>query len=1040
MPGSVVPYGEELPSIPGRDPAEAPRSHLVRAPGGTYAIEDGRRPSKALLVNSLREAVAHWRDAGYPGASEVTRELFRYWFDDDHILASGAPWRYHFGQREAIETLAFLIDVEHFDDLRPVVDKYGETFESNRLMKHGIQHQTGTDGQRRIVRFFPELESESTQALPPENLLRYAFKAATGSGKTVVMALVVAWAYFHRARVTGSTMSRNFLVLAPNIIVYQRLVRDFGSNAIFENLPIIPPAWRGSFDLKTILRGESTEPSPTGTLFLTNIQQVYERRDDAWTPENAVAALLGRPVNKDLASHERSTLERIRSLPDLIAINDEAHHVHDEDLEWAKTLLSLRSKLRLWLDFSATPKDQNGTFYSWIVSDYPLPQAVEDGIVKAPIIVQRVDRADPEDVTADNVVEAYGEWLTAAISRWREHRAAYAGAGQQPVLFIMAEKSDYADKIGRWLVETKELGFRQRDVLVIHTNLAGDILKGDLEAARQAAATIDEPSNPVKVIVSVMMLREGWDVRSVTVVLGLRPFTAKAQILPEQAVGRGLRLMPAVEGTQTLEVMGTRAFEDFVKQLEAEGLSVPVSKKPPNLPIIIEPIKERSGFDIAIPLTRPLFEHSMVKLGDLTPGSIGPLTSMSDVVVGDQLQFILAFMTTGSTLGEIAVDYPVDLPQVSIGRLTELVLHKAQIPGRFAELYPIIERYLRDVAFGRSVDLEERTVKVALSNFILRGRLANEIARRVSELTVEERPVEFEEQEFRLSNLQPFAWRRQHLQLNRTIFNFVAVYNDYEKRFAEFLDSRPDIDRWAALAEQFTRFHVTYLSANGALKRYYPDFLAVQTVDGREVNWILETKGRVWKDTAHKDSGIATWCHALRDQTGQDWRYRRIDQLVFDKGQFATFEDLITTIDSSAPGLFGKAVVNRADLAPAEEPFLRRVLGLLDVSGWLTEAIPGAVDPPLFRALDPMDRDYVVAVFEGPRHVSRSEIEHLVSTLKTADHAGGRWLAVTESAFSPDALATSHDTPLVGMVRAEFEALVLSVAESSADAVPKASN
>src|SRR6266571_3420428 len=137
MPVSVVAYGEELPSIPGREPWEPPRNHLVREPGGKYGIEEGRRPSKALLVNGLRDAVTNWRDAGYPGASDITRELFRYWFDNDHPLADGSLWRYHFGQREAIETLAYLVEIERFTDLKPAVDKYGESFEGSRLIKHG---------------------------------------------------------------------------------------------------------------------------------------------------------------------------------------------------------------------------------------------------------------------------------------------------------------------------------------------------------------------------------------------------------------------------------------------------------------------------------------------------------------------------------------------------------------------------------------------------------------------------------------------------------------------------------------------------------------------------------------------------------------------------------------------------------------------------------------------------------------------------------------------------------------------------------------
>ena len=557
---------------------------------------------------------------------------------------------------------------------------------------------------------------------------------ATGSGKTIVMALVVAWSYFHRLRVPGSPLSRNFLIVAPNVIVYQRLERDFASNKIFEELPIVPPGW--TLDLKPILRGDSAEPAPSGTLFLTNVQQIHQNRERQWTPENAVAALLGPPVAKDLASHERSMLERIRSLPDLVAINDEAHHVHDEDLEWAKTLLGLKDKLRLWLDFSATPKDQNGTYFPWIVCDYPLPQAVEDGIVKSPLIVQKVDRADPEKVTGENVVQAYAEWLHAAVTRHKEHAAAYGSLGLKPVLFVMAEKSDYADKIGEWLRKEKAFGFRPEEVLVIHTDTKGEITKGDLDQAREAAAAIDDPTSPVKVIVSVLMLREGWDVRAVTVVLGLRPFTAKAQILPEQAVGRGLRLMPRTEGIQTLEVMGTRAFEAFVQELEKEGLGVPVTKKPPVLPVKIEPIRERTVYDIAIPLTQPLFGHTYRRLMDLDPSTIGCLGDLPDVTAPPELRFVLEFLTTKSRVGELRLGYPMLVAEDAVGRLVDSAMTKAQLAGQFAELYPIIERYVTDCAFGFPVSLEDDNVRGALSNFVFRERLAGHIARKIGELTV----------------------------------------------------------------------------------------------------------------------------------------------------------------------------------------------------------------------------------------------------------------------------------------------------------------
>jgi type III restriction enzyme len=903
MAKTVVGYESALPEIPDREPWEAPTAYLVKGQQGGYEIADGRRPSKTLLVNRLREAVDAWRVTGYAGASDVTKDLFRFWFEEDHLLRDGRHWHYHFGQRESVETLAYLVEVAQTADTKALVERFGEVHVGGLFTK-GIVHQTSPGGHRSIVRYFPELGSEGTQGLPDEGLSRLAIKMATGSGKTVVMALVVAWSYFHRVRVPGSPLSRNFLIVAPNVIVYQRLERDFASNKIFEELPVVPPGW--TLDLKPILKGESAEPSPSGTLFLTNVQQIHESRGRQWTPENAVAALLGPPVTKDLASHERSMLDRIRSLPDLVAINDEAHHVHDEDLEWYKTLIGLKDKVRLWLDFSATPKDQNGTYFPWIVTDYPLPQAVEDGIVKSPLIVQRVDRADPETVTGDNVVEAYAEWLHAAVARYREHAEAYGSLGLKPVLFVMAEKSDYADKIGDWLKKEKAFGFRTAEVLVIHTDTKGEITKADLDKAREAAAAIDDPASPVKVIVSVLMLREGWDVRAVTVVLGLRPFTAKAHILPEQAVGRGLRLMPNTEGRQTLEVMGTRAFETFVQELEKEGLGVPVTTKPPVLPVKVEPIRERLAYDIAIPLTQPLFGHTYRRVTDLDPATIGLLRDLPDVTASQELHFVLEFMTTRSRLGELKLGYPMLVAEDAVGRLVDSAMDKAQLSGQFAELYPIIERYVEEYAFGFKVSLEDDNVRGALSNYVFRERLAGHIARKIGELTVESRPLEFEDRSFRLSEVQPFAWRRQHLLGAHTIFNFVTVYNDYEKRFAEFLDTRPDIHRWAALAEQFTRFHVTYLGATGALKRYYPDFVAVQKVDDREVNWIVETKGRVFPDVEHKDRGIRVWCHTMREQTGQDWRYLRVDQLVFDRGQHVTFEVLIAAVESArvkAPSL-----------------------------------------------------------------------------------------------------------------------------------------
>ena len=136
------------------------------------------------------------------------------------------------------------------------------------------------------------------------------------------------------------------------MIVYQRLEKDFGANRVFYQIPLIPPEWRALFSQKVILRGEASEPDPSGNLFLTNIHQLYESRDQAWTPANAVETLLGKKPSQDLAaSGQRSMLERVKSLKDLVVLNDEAHHVHDEELAWSQSLLAIHRALPKGLSF-----------------------------------------------------------------------------------------------------------------------------------------------------------------------------------------------------------------------------------------------------------------------------------------------------------------------------------------------------------------------------------------------------------------------------------------------------------------------------------------------------------------------------------------------------------------------------------------------------------------------------------------------------------------------------------------------------------------
>ncbi len=931
---TIIPYDRALPEVPGRTPYTRPDAYLEKLGEGDYAVRQGRRPSTMFLVGKLREAVDAWRDEDYPGLSDVTRRLFQFWFDEDHLLADGTPFRYWWCQREALETLAYLAEVRGWADFLPLAQTFGEV-PQHGMLPMDFEIETTMDGERLLRRWVPEVERDAVQELPEEGLPRYAFKMATGSGKTVVMAMVIVWSYFNR-RLGGDfrslqdfgSLADNFLVVAPNVIVFERLERDFASNKIFHELPLIPPEWRGRWGMKVILRGESAVPDPGGNLFVVNIQQIYESREETWTPGNAVDAILGRPPHQDLAAYQPSMLDRIKSLNNLMVLNDEAHHVHDDDLVWNQTLLALHENLKrkqqtsevsetsevwpsisrgltLWLGFSATPKTQAGTYFPWIITDYPLAQAIEDHIVKAPLIVHRVDKPDPQRVTQDNVVGAYHDWIVVALERWKAHTRLYRGVGQKPVLFIMAERIAYADAIAEHI--RKHFRLKKKEVLVIHTDTQGNLTKKYLDEARQAARDVDKPDSDIKVIVSVLMLREGWDVRNVTVILGLRPFTAQAGILPEQAVGRGLRLMLNIspDQCQTLEVIGTQAFEAFVRELEHEGVGIDTVGDPPPLPVKIYPVQERVEFDIAIPLTKPKYTHEYRDLKELDPLALPPIYEAGVLAEEEAIEIEMAFATTGTTVHHAVItpDRPL-LSQDFLRDITRGVEQRLHLNGHFADLYRIVKRYVRGRCFGVEVDLEADDIKSRLRGPTLQDGIVQFLSREIAQLAAQERTIEFEDAAFRLSHTQPFTWRRLHLACDKTIFNECSVFNDLEARFARFLEKSPDILRFAALAESYTRFRVDYLSQGGAIRFYYPDFVAVQATPGGEINWVIETKGREYENVTHKDASIEDWCTKISTQTGQTWCYLKVPQHRFDASAAHTFDELARELHDGRPGLF----------------------------------------------------------------------------------------------------------------------------------------
>ena len=228
-----------------------------------------------------------------------------------------------------------------------------------------------------------------------EHWFRVLTKQATGTGKTKVMSLLLVWSYFHKRYEEDSDLSTNFLVIAPNIIVLDRLRDDFDSLSIFFSDPALPSNgfdgrdWRTDFQPKLHIQDEVSTMSPYGNIFLTNIHRVYSRseHETSFDDTDTTDYFLGSKPVANTSDNKISVGDIVRDIDELVVFNDEAHHIHDTKMAWFKSiqdihnqLLQKGSKLSLQIDVTATPKHSNGNIFVQTVSDYPLVEAIHQRV------------------------------------------------------------------------------------------------------------------------------------------------------------------------------------------------------------------------------------------------------------------------------------------------------------------------------------------------------------------------------------------------------------------------------------------------------------------------------------------------------------------------------------------------------------------------------------------------------------------------------------------------------------------------------------
>ncbi len=237
-------------------------------------------------------------------------------------------------------------------------------------------------------------------------------------------------------------------------------------------------------------------------------------------------------------------------------------------------------RLALQIDVTATPRHDNGAIFVQTVSDYPLVEAIHQGVVKHPVLPDAASRERLREQPSAIFHEKFADYLALGIEEWKKSHEEHQHLGKKAVLFVMVDDTRNCDDVGAHLERIcPEL---QGAVLVIHTRKNGEIAenasgkdKQELDVLRRQANQIDSWDSKYKAIVSVLMLKEGWDVRNVTTIVGLRAHAAKSNILPEQTLGRGLHRMHfGTDTPETVSVMGTPAFMEFVESIQNEGVEL----------------------------------------------------------------------------------------------------------------------------------------------------------------------------------------------------------------------------------------------------------------------------------------------------------------------------------------------------------------------------------------------------------------------------------------------------------------------------------
>ena len=844
------------------------------------------------LVYKIRLAVAKWRDENYAGVSDTTKSLLNFWFNQEHLIGQ-TKFSFFFSQREAIESIVYLYEIAN------AKDKY-------ELMKFDSSGRIST-------------------GMFDENWTRYVVKMATGAGKTKVMGLTLVWSYFHKLYEADSTLSKDFLVIAPNIIVLNRLRKDFDGLKMFFDEPFIPDNgfddkdWKNDFQLTLHIQDDLKPITESGNIFLTNIHRVFFNEEPEQSFETTFLGVKPKPDADTSKGLDLGKILRGDKIKNLVVLNDEAHHIHDSSLAWFKSIEDINNKLKLktgngislQADYTATPRHNNGAIFVQTICDYPLVEAIKHNVVKSPVLPDEASRQKIQEKDSNDFVERYRDYIHLGYLEWEQQYEELKNH-KTPILFIMTMNTKEADQAAAFLEANYPK--MKNSVLTIHTNKSGEIKesasskkdKEELEKLRKAADDIDKDHSPYKAVVSVLMLREGWDVRNVATIVGLRPYGADSKILPEQTIGRGLRKMFSLDTPEKLVIVGTPKFLEFVEELKTEGVEFqysPMGKGTKGKsPVIVEvdkenPDKDLDKLDIPIPQMSPRIYREFKSLEFIDVSKFKNEKVALKKFSSDELKEIVFNDIEGNLSHKTVFKDTVPDYRNVIGFFTASILKDSRLVSGFNILYPKVESFIKYQLFTNEVELSDPQTLRNLSEVKPKEVLRTTFKKAIDELTVTDKGTAEAKNYISLKLTKPkVAENQPFLVPKKSVFNKIIGDNPFELEVASFLESRfSDVIAYAknTMGEGGINFKIEYQAQDGNIREYYPDFF-VKT--GPNTFYILETKGREDLDDLLKIKRLVTWCKDInKAQSEYTYTPVYVKQEKWDevKQNLKSFQDLI---------------------------------------------------------------------------------------------------------------------------------------------------